>query len=148
MKKISNLTGEEFYRKINEIYELTKFNVIQYSSYEKWFYEISLPRILNNLGEIFYKEVNGNVIGVCICKKDCERKICTIFVKEEFRNNGIGTNLLNSAFTYLQTTKPVISISKINIKYFSKIIKKYCWVLSYIGHYNEVEFFYNEWRIN
>lgn len=27
MKEISNLTGEEFYRKIDEIYELTKFNI-------------------------------------------------------------------------------------------------------------------------
>lgn len=148
MKEISNLTGEEFYRKIDEIYELTKFNAIQYLNYKKWFYEISLPRILNNLGEIFYEEVDNNVVGVCISKKDNERKICTIFVKEEFRNNGIGTNLLNSAFTYLSTTKPVISISKTNIKYFSKIIKKYGWILSHIGHYNEVEFFYNEWRTN
>ena len=45
MKKISNLTGEEFYRKIDEIYELTKFNAIQYLNYKKWFYEISLQKI-------------------------------------------------------------------------------------------------------
>ena len=100
-----------------------------------------LPRVLNGTGEIIICMVNNNVAGVTILKKNGrERKICTLYVVEGYRKKHIATNMLEYAFKYLETTKPLITIADYKVPLFESIIKKYHWKLIQTmeeGYYND-----------
>lgn len=126
----SNLNGKI----IDEIYELTKEIGNTYSDYKEWFYNKQTKE--ENRKTIYLK--TNEIIGVVNLKKE-ENKLCTIYLKEEYRNIGISNILLEEAFKYLDTTKPYLTCNKNNLKYLNNIIKKYNWKKTGIIN-NEIEF--------
>lgn len=68
-----------------------------------------------------------------------------MYVKEEYRNKGIGTKLLIEAMKYLDTTKPFITISESKLFMFNSYISKYKWETSEIVNniYNHKEYCFN-----
>lgn len=126
----SNLNGKI----IDEIYELTKEIGNTYSDYKKWFYNKQTKE--ENRKTIYLK--TNEIIGVVNLKKE-ENKLCTIYLKEEYRNIGISNILLEEAFKYLDTTKPYLTCNKNNLKYLNNIIKKYNWKKTGIIN-SEIEF--------
>lgn len=119
---------------IDEIYELTKEIRNTYSDYKEWFYNKQTKE--ENRKTIYLK--TDEIIGVVNLKKE-ENKLCTIYLKEEYRNKGISNILLEEAFKYLDTTKPYLTCNKNNLKYLNNIIKKYNWKKTGIIN-NEIEF--------
>ena len=107
---------------IDDIYDFTKNIEKYYSDYKEWFYDKHIRE--ENRKTIYIK--NNNLIGVINLKKE-EKKICTIYVKEEYRRSGFSDILLEDAFKYLGTMKPYITIHKDNLKYFKDIIRRYNW---------------------
>lgn len=107
---------------IDDVYEFTKDIEKYYSDYKEWFYNKHIKE--KNRKTIYIK--NNCLIGIINLKKE-EKKICTIYVKDEYRRNGISDILLEEAFKYLGTMKPYITIHKDNLKYFKDIIKRYNW---------------------
>ena len=126
----SNLNGKI----IDEIYELTKEIGNTYSDYKAWFYNKQTKE--ENRKTIYLK--TDEIIGVVNLKKE-ENKLCTIYLKEEYRNIGISNILLEEAFKYLDTTKPYLTCNKNNLKYLNNIIKKYNWKKTGIIN-SEIEF--------
>lgn len=126
----SNLNGKI----IDEIYELTKEIGNTYSDYKEWFYNKQTKE--ENRKTIYLK--TNEIIGVVNLKKE-ENKLCTIYLKEEYRNIGISNILLEEAFKYLDTTKPYLTCNKNNLKYLNNIIKKYNWKKTGIIN-SEIEF--------
>lgn len=112
-----------------------------YPNHFKWYWTKALPRVLNGTGEIIICIVNNNVAGVTILKKNGrERKICTLYVVEGYRKKHIATNMLEYAFKYLETTKPLITIADYKVPLFESLIKKYHWKLIQTmeeGYYND-----------
>ena len=119
---------------IDEIYELTKEIRNTYSDYKEWFYNKQTKE--ENRKTIYLK--TDEIIGVVNLKKE-ENKLCTIYLKEEYRNKGISNILLEEAFKYLDTTKPYLTCNKNNLKYLNNIIKKYNWKKTGIIN-SEIEF--------
>lgn len=119
---------------IDEIYELTKEIGNTYSDYKEWFYNKQTKE--ENRRTIYLK--TNEIIGVVNLKKE-ENKLCTIYLKEEYRNIGISNILLEEAFKYLDTTKPYLTCNKNNLKYLNNIIKKYNWKKTGIIN-SEIEF--------
>ena len=119
---------------IDEIYELTKEIRNTYSDYKEWFYNKQTKE--ENRKTIYLK--TDEIIGVVNLKKE-ENKLCTIYLKEEYRNIGISNILLEEAFKYLDTIKPYLTCNKNNLKYLNNIIKKYNWKKTGIIN-NEIEF--------
>ena len=81
-------------------------------------------------------------------KKDAsEKKICTLFVAKEYRNQGLGSLLIEEAMKYLETDKPLITISENKLPMFKNLITKYNWDLTEIAlslySENEKEFCFN-----
>ena len=68
-----------------------------------------------------------------------------MYVKEEYRNKGIGTKLLIESMKYLDTTKPFITISESKLFMFNSYISKYKWETSEIVNniYNHKEYCFN-----
>ena len=126
----SNLNGKI----IDKIYELTKEIRNTYSDYKEWFYNKQTKE--ENRKTIYLK--TNEIIGVVNLKKE-ENKLCTIYLKEEYRNIGISNILLEEAFKYLDTTKPYLTCNKNNLKYLNNIIKKYNWKKTGIIN-SEIEF--------
>ncbi len=120
---------------INEIYELTKEIGNTYPDYKEWFYN---KQTKEENRKTIYLKTNNEIIGVVNLKKE-ENKLCTIYLKEEYRNHGISNILLEEAFKYLDTTKPYLTCNKNNLKYLNNIIKKYNWKKTGIIN-NEIEF--------
>lgn len=142
---ISKLDRKNFSRAANQIYEITDYNHQQYPEYYKWFYGKSLPRVLNGTGEIIFYLDAFTIVGLTILKStEEEKKMCTFMINEEYRKRGYSKELLEDAFAYLKTEKPVITIPKFRLEEFSKIIDAYGWVsTSETDDYNSKEIIFN-----
>lgn len=131
-----------FSKLIFETYNLIDFITKDYEHLLEWYWSKSVPWIFKNQMEFFIALDENSIVGVTIVKKENkERKICTLFVKPEYSNQGIGSTLLQSAFDYLGTTRPVITFSDYKLPEFQPLIQKYNWEIdekvfkSYNQHY-------------
>ena len=123
---LSSLKNKNFSKAVSEIYLLTDYNHLQYPDYYKWFYTKSIPRIFTKTGDIIFYLNGFDIIGLTILKKtEEEKKICTFLINEEYRKKGYSKQLMEDSFTYLETDKPIITIPKIRLEEFSKIITAY-----------------------
>ena len=67
-----------------------------------------------------------SISGLMILKKtDDEKKICTLRVKENYQRKGIGSELIQKAFDFLETEKPLITVPKKSVEVFSRIFNSY-----------------------
>lgn len=79
-----------------------------YDNFNDWFDR----KVLSGHRFVFVAYDKGNFAGCLILKKDeNEKKICTLFVREENRFDHIGGDFLQIAYDTLQTDKLPISIS-------------------------------------
>lgn len=144
MYQLSKLNDYNISKSILELYHLTSFNIKQYPGYLNWYYTKNIPRILNGNGESFFDVEAFQLKGLIFLKNDFfEKKICTLYIDEEYRKNGLGQKLLENAFKYLDTDKPKITIPEHKIKDFSKIIEYYNWKetnIIYDYYKKEIEF--------
>lgn len=124
---LSEMTRTNFSKATNEIYLLTDYNHEQYPEYWKWYYNKSIPRVINGTGEIIFYLDGFAIVGLSILKKDIEDKICTFMINEEYRKKGYGKALLENSFDYLGTDKPLITIPTKRLDEFQKIITAYDW---------------------
>ena len=142
--RLNSLTLNEIIKYSIKIYETTKYLENDYPNYKKWFIDKQLKEVLEGRREILFLEENNEIIALACLKKE-ENKICTLYVKEEYRNKGIGTKLLIEVMKYLNTTKPFITISESKLFMFNSYISKYKWETSEIVNsiYNHKEYCFN-----
>lgn len=130
-------------------YFVTDYICNDYPKHFEWYWAKQIPRVFNGTGEVIVCTINNNVAGVAFLKKDdIEKKICTFLVVEEYRGKHVAARILEKAFEYLGTTKPLVTIADYKIPMFEPIIKKYHWELTQTmseGYYNNTsrEFVYN-----
>lgn len=121
-------------------YSVTDYICKDYPKHFEWYWTKEIPRVFDGTGEVVICTINEEVAGVAFLKKDSEEsKICTFLVLEDYRGKHVATNMLEHAFKYLGTTKPLITIAEYKIKMFEPIIKKYNWQLTQVmdkGYYN------------
>lgn len=149
--KLSSLINNHklFGKFVQAAYSVTDYICKDYPNHFKWYWTKEIPRVFDGTGEIIICAINNNIAGVAFLKKDdTECKICTFLVVEKYRGRHIATRMLEQAFKYLGTTKPLITISDYKISSFKHIIKKYDWKLTQImskGYYNDTyrEYVYN-----
>lgn len=63
-------------------------------------------------------------------KKSEENKICTFYIKDDYRKEGLGSKLLEQSLKYLETEKPVINFSQNKFDMFKNFVDKYNWKLT------------------
>lgn len=128
-------------RLADEIYELTIHLNGTYPGYKEWFYDKQIKGCLTpNRNIIFIKNEDGKIIALsCLKKDDEEKKICTLFVSDEYRKLGLGSLLFEESMKFLETTKPLVTFTEDKLPMFEKIVTKYNWELTEIvnGIYND-----------
>ena len=126
---------------IFNIYTLTDNACKIYPKYFSWYWQKVVPAIINGTRDAIMITFDEEVAGAVLVKKeDGEKKICTLYVDEKYRNKGFGTILLKEAFGFLETTKPLITLGSDRLEIFSSIISKYDWKQTQIlpnGYYND-----------
>lgn len=121
---LSNELKEIYYY---EIFLFLKRLVFEYKGFEKWYRNLFLPGYALKTGrEIILCEIDYTLAGLAIVKNDDEeKKICTLRVRKEYQNIGIGHDLVELCFEYLNTDKPMVTIQRNKVKQFEGIIKYY-----------------------
>lgn len=139
----------KFSRVIAEAYAITDYICKDYPKHFKWYWEKTIPAVLNGTREVLTCTVNNKLAGVAFLKnEEGEKKICTFLVLEEFRGRHIASKLMERSFEFLGTTKPLITLADYKLKMFEGIIAKYGWKQTQIlneGYYNNTsrELVYN-----
>lgn len=122
------ISPEIFDNIIIEILNITLPVKDDYPEYKTWF----LTKHIESLGidrDTLFTVYKDKIVGVANIKFS-ENKICTLYIKQGFRANKIGTELLNHCMEVLGTSKPLITISSNKLSQFKKFIKANEWEYS------------------
>lgn len=101
--------------------ELEHFNRL-YPEFEKWYSEKVIKGLVMGERIIQVSLKDGKPSGYIILKNTKEeKKLCTLRVKEEFNNSGLGVKLFIDAFEILETETPLLSVSDVMLNKYDRI---------------------------
>lgn len=138
-----------FSRVIAESYNITDWICGDYPKHHEHFWTKYVPGIFVGDRQIIACYVRNKISGVAILKKDSEEtKLSTLYVSDKYRGKGVATAILEEAFKWLGTCKPLITIADYKVAMFKGLIEKYGWELTQVlesGYYNDrsKEYVYN-----
>ena len=126
---------------IDKIYEFSKELNRKFPSYKNWFYNQHIEGIGNGRATLFSTNDKGQINGICHLKaNNNEKRICYLYVGKDNKED-IDFRLLEKAFSYLNTTKPVVVLNLDNYIKYRGLIDEYNWKLKGINF--NCEFSYN-----
>ena len=132
---------------ITAVYEFLSSLCGEYSDFIEWYYEKVVPGLASEERLIYAVMDNETIAAVLILKNTDEKKICTLRVAENYRNQGVATALLKIAFKELQCARPIITVSSYHIDEFKSLLEKNGFVLykEYMNYYKQgiVEYAFN-----
>lgn len=98
-----------------------------YPNFKDWFRNKVEPGLHSNRELILLMDgEQASVVGFAILKKTLEeKKICTFRISDGWRNSGAGNMLMRECFDYLETEKPLITVSDKCKKSFEKIFSQF-----------------------
>ncbi|MBQ3696154.1 MAG: GNAT family N-acetyltransferase [Alphaproteobacteria bacterium] len=119
-----------------------------YDNYADWFKRVFVPGLKKGeRGYIVAKEEKGKVVG-CALLKDTpnEKKICTLFVRSDWRGRGVGTELMKSCLKALGP-KPLLTVSHKNFPQFKPLLQRFGFELSSKRRVKDrIEYCFNDQR--
>jgi ribosomal protein S18 acetylase RimI-like enzyme len=102
------------------------FFASSYPGFQSWFEKKVLPGICLGERSVVFNYRNGEVASFMILKHStAEKKICTVRVREEFQNIGMGVRLFEEAFERLGTERPLLSVSDKNLSRFDRLFRHF-----------------------
>ena len=125
--KYSELPPEQMSLYYTQIRKFVKKLVFEYTDFRKWFLKLfQNGAVLKEGREIILCECDYQLAGIAILKNDGnEKKICTLRVAKTFQRNGIGQNLMELSFEWLNEDKPLITIHDSKRQEFKKLFERY-----------------------
>ena len=120
----------ELYQKIGELILPLKE---VYPNITQWYETTFLPDFKNGGRKIVlaYNKQN-TLIGAALLKNtEEEKKICCLLVREDYRRQGIGRNLMQKSLGILHTETPLITVSDSNLKYMQPLLDEYHFKFSF-----------------
>ena len=125
--KYSELPPEQMSLYYTQIRKFVKKLVFEYTDFRKWFLKLfQNGAVLKEGREILLCECDYQLAGIAILKNDGnEKKICTLRVAKTFQRNGIGQNLMELSFEWLNEDKPLITIHDSKRQEFKKLFERY-----------------------
>ena len=129
--RFSELSEMEQKLYYNYIYLFLMEANIQYPAFSVWYARLFPDELqLNPEREIIICERDYELAGVTILKSTKEEsKICTMYVAEKYRHNGLGRRLLELSLEWLCDDKSVITLDKNKEPDFAGLLKCFGFVL-------------------
>lgn len=114
-------------KELRHVYSMLKYARAYYPDFQRWYWQKVIHGIQTGKRTILlaYNLKNRDIMGVSIIKDDGEKKICTFFVKEDYRFNGVGTVLMKTSLEYLQCAFPLFTVPEDLDKDFAILTKKF-----------------------
>lgn len=127
IKSLKDYIGKDNFDSIVKyIYDITKDSLDIYKDYHDWYYEKMINGINTPKRNILLAINNGDIVGIIFLKKDIdEKKVCTIYVKKDFRKLGIGSILMEEGLKWLDTDKPLVTVADDRLEEFLPLVRKY-----------------------
>lgn len=147
--KFSELSKLEQQMYYNYIYLFLMEANMQYPAFSVWYGNLFTDDLkLKPEREIIVCEKEYEIAGVTILKSTKEEaKICTVYVAEQYRHNGLGRRLMELSIEWLENEKPVMILDKSKEPDFTGILKHFGFVFQEenYGLHNpgKVELIYN-----
>lgn len=121
-----------------------------YPNFDNWLvFKFQKSNIELGFRNIIVARTPAGIVGIALLKKQQkERKICTFFVSPSYRCQGIGSQLMRLSLDWLDTDKPLITVSEERKSSLEPILHKFnfCHSRTVLGYYrdNKLEYFYND----
>lgn len=109
--------------KIDKIYHELEDLENEYPDFHNWYYQKVVPSLQFDERKIFIYIESSNIAAIMILKDGKEKKISTLRVKDEYRNQGLATELIKLSFKELGTKKPLITVSENHIFEYLKLFE-------------------------
>ena len=92
---------------------------------------------------------DGTLVGCSLLKNEPEeKKICCLYVNNQYRKQGIASQLIKDSFELLDTDKPLMTVAENNLEQLTPLIKKFGFELTSVKEsvYKQgvKEYYYNE----
>lgn len=102
-----------------------------YDDYAVWFRKTFIPGLKKGeRGYVVAKEERGKIVGCALLKNTPqEKKVCTLFVRAEWRGRGVGTEMMKQCLKVLGP-HPLITVSHKNIDQFRPLLNRFGFKLS------------------
>lgn len=120
--------SQEDFDLYNKIISLTNSINDTYPGHTNWFWEKFVPGLRGGERSFVaaFNQENKSLSGVILLKNTPEeKKICTLFVAENARGQGIATKLMEASFNVLKERNPVITVSNRNINQLRRLLDKF-----------------------
>ncbi|WP_425467319.1 GNAT family N-acetyltransferase [Rubellimicrobium roseum] len=83
-----------------------------YPGFRSWYWSKVVPGVERGSRRIFLSTDQSGLKGVVIAKRGAERKLCTVWVAPHARRHGVGRLLVADAMDWLETERPLITVSE------------------------------------
>lgn len=126
---------------VQKIFQTLKVLRAEYPDFCRWFNTKVKTGLSDGSRELWIAASHeGKMAGIMILKKsDSEKKICTLYINEHFRRQGLGTLLMLKAFERLETMKPLATVSSSYMLSYQPLFNYFGFELSkiYTNYYRE-----------
>ena len=110
---------------LSKVYTELKNINYRYPLFKSWFYDKVVPELELGYRHIITIQKINEIQATLILKDSYEKKICTLWVAEKYRNLGLGTQLIDLARQKLGTNYPLITVSGEHLHEFKPLFKKF-----------------------
>ena len=97
-----------------------------YPTFDKWYFEKVYAGLYNGERKILLHYLGNNLAGIAILKSTSyEKKLCCLRVTPSFYGSGVGLKLFSESFKYLETERPLLSVSEEQLPIFHRIFNHF-----------------------
>jgi predicted GNAT family N-acyltransferase len=115
----------------NNLFEfMIKYFGEHYPNITEWYFNKVLPDVRESLRSIYVIKRSDEILGVAIIRKSVSKyhtknpKICSFYICDEIRNQGLGNKLFKKCINELNVSKKSIIITVPEEKLFGKYTRK------------------------
>ena len=119
--------GYQDQKSIQYAFESLKELRKDYPYFPAWFYTKVTQGIADGSRQLWFAvTIEDIVAGILILKKSpIEKKVCTLYVREPFRRKGVGTLMMYNAFSQLETSTPLATVSSNQLSKYEALLRHF-----------------------
>ena len=110
----------------DEVYRTMSSLEAVYPNFREWYFGKVCKPSANEERATFIKVGAGRILGIGIAKRSLtERKLCTLWVSPDARDEGLGASIADRAFEWLGTRHPLFTVPEERLGEFQGLLKKW-----------------------